>query len=245
MISVCLATWNGGSYIEDQIRSVLDQLSEIDEVVIADDGSSDDTLARIMAFADARVRVLTPAGRLGVIGTIERALTAARGEIVFLCDQDDIWLPGKVERCCAALLKHPLVVTDCRVVDAALQPLHVSFFALRRSGPGVLRNLWKNSYLGCCMAFRRELLADALPFPAGIPMHDMWLGLLAEFRGGTVFLSEQLLLYRRHGANVSDTAGRSRAGWLRQLRWRTQLVASLTKRLVVRALCELSVARRP
>lgn len=243
MISVCLATWNGADYVEDQLRSVLDQLSEHDEVVIADDGSRDDTLSRIAAFADARVRVLASTSRLGVVGAIERALVAARGEIIFLCDQDDVWLPGKVERCCAALAEYPLVVTDCRVVDAALQPLHDSFFALRRSGPGVLHNLWKNSYLGCCMAFRRELLVDALPFPARVPMHDMWLGLLAEFRGGVTFLPEPLLLYRRHAANASDAAGRSRAGWLLQLRWRGQLVVSLTGRLIARALSARFEAR--
>lgn len=245
MISVCLATFNGSAYVAEQLRSVLAQLGPDDEVVVGDDGSTDDTLAIIARLNDARIQLLAGGGRLGVVRNFERTLMASRGEVIFLCDQDDVWLPDKVERCLAALAVFPLVVTDCAVVDADLNPLSPSFFRLRNSRPGVLHNLWRNSYLGCCMAFRRELLVDALPFPAGIPMHDMWLGLLAEFRGGTAFLPEQSLLYRRHGANVSDTAGRSRAGWSRQLQWRTKLVASLTKRLVVRALCERSEAHRP
>jgi hypothetical protein len=110
-----------------------------------------------------------------------------------------------------ALADYPLVVTDCSVVDGELKIISPSFFGLRDSGPGVLRNLWKNTYLGCCIAFRQELLKIALPFPNRIPMHDMWLGLIAEIHGGTCFVPEPLLLYRRHGGNASDAGGRSKA----------------------------------
>lgn len=211
MISVCLATYNGGAYVEEQLRSVLAQLGPEDEVVVSDDGSTDDTLAVITRLADFRLRVLEGSGKLGVIKNFERALLAARGETIFLCDQDDVWLPGKVDGCLAALADYPLVVTDCAVVDGKLNLLSPSFFRMRNSGSGLLHNLWKNSYLGCCMAFRRDLLKVALPFPNRIPMHDMWLGMIAEIYGGACFVPKQLLLYRRHGENASDAAGKSRA----------------------------------
>lgn len=203
MISVCLATYNGSAYIEAQLRSVLEQISHEDEVVIADDGSTDETLSIVNALGDPRIKVVATGGKLGVIKNFERTIVASRGEYLFLCDQDDVWLPGKVAQCVAALQSHLLVVTDCKVVDGELNEIAPSFFRLRNSGGGLLRNLWKNSYLGCCMAFRRELLDYALPFPASIPMHDMWLGMIAEIRGTVSFLPIPLSLYRRHACNAS------------------------------------------
>lgn len=217
MISVCLATFNGSTYVGEQLRSVLAQLGPDDEVVVSDDGSTDGTLAVITHLDDSRLRLLGDGRKIGVVKNFERALLAARGDTIFLCDQDDVWLPGKVERCLAVLADCLLVVTDCVVVDSELKPLSPSFFHLRRSRQGILHNLWKNSYLGCCMAFRRELLQIALPFPNRIPMHDMWLGMIAETHGGSCFVPVPLLLYRRHGGNASDTAGRSTAGFSKMI----------------------------
>ena len=230
MITVCLATFNGSNYVGEQLRSVLEQLGPDDEVVVSDDGSTDGTLTVITRLDDSRLRLLNGSGRLGVVRNFERALLAARGDIIFLCDQDDVWLPGKVERCQAALADCPLVVTDCTVVDGELKPLSPSFFAMRNSRPGILHNLWKNSYLGCCMAFRRELLQHALPFPKRIPMHDMWLGMIAETRGGTCFMPVPLLLYRRHSGNASDTAGRSTAKFSKMITDRVFLASLVAAR---------------
>ncbi|MDO9219960.1 MAG: glycosyltransferase family 2 protein [Thiobacillus sp.] len=210
-ISVCLAMYNGANYLVPQIRSILDQLGQFDEIVVVDDCSQDESVQIVNAFGDSRIRLIRNDSNLGILAAFEGALRESAGDIIFLSDQDDVWLPGKVERCLAALVDCPLVVTDCAVVDSELELLSPSFFRLRHSRPGVLHNLWKNTYLGCCMAFRRELLQIALPFPNRIPMHDMWLGMIAEIHGGTCFVPEPLLLYRRHGGNASDTAGRSTA----------------------------------
>ncbi|PKO55579.1 MAG: alpha-L-Rha alpha-1,3-L-rhamnosyltransferase, partial [Betaproteobacteria bacterium HGW-Betaproteobacteria-21] len=148
MISVCMATYNGQRYVADQIKSVLPQLAPDDELVIADDASSDGTLAVIKGFDDPRICVLASEVRLGVVPTFERALSAARGEIVFLCDQDDVWLPNKRAVFLEALAVADLVVSDCRVTDADLNERASSFFSLRASGPGLLRNLWRNGFLG-------------------------------------------------------------------------------------------------
>ena len=230
MISICLATYNGSRYAEAQLRSILEQLSPEDEVLVADDGSTDNTIAIINAMGDPRIRWVAQGGKLGVVKNFERSISAARGEFIFLSDQDDVWLPGKVERCLTALADCPLVVTDCVVVDGELKPLSPSFFRQHHSRPGVLHNLWKNTYLGCCMAFRRELLQIALPFPNRIPMHDMWLGMIAEIHGGTCFVPEPLLLYRRHGGNASDAAGRSTARFSKMIADRVFLASLVAAR---------------
>lgn len=227
MISVCLATYNGGRYVGEQLRSVLMQLGPDDEVVISDDGSTDNTLAEIARLNDPRLRLLSNSGRAGVIRNFERVLLAARGETIFLCDQDDVWLPGKVNRCLAGLSESVLVVTDCAVVNSELTIMAPSFFRLRRSGPGLLRNLWKNRYLGCCMAMRRSVLGAALPFPAHIAMHDWWIGLVAERMGKVHFLDETLSLYRRHGGNASQATMHSTASLMIQVRWRLDMVLYL------------------
>lgn len=230
MISVCIATFNAGRYIQEQINSILSQLSEYDEIVVADDLSTDDTLNIIKKINDSRIKILNSDMRFGIIKNFERALIAAKGELVFLSDQDDIWLPNKVNECTKLLTTNLLVVTDCIVVDEKLNHLNESFFSLRNSKKGMVRNIYKNCYIGCCMAFRKELLAIALPFPASIPMHDVWLGLLAEVKGQVVFLPEKLTLYRRHDKNASVL--KSNKSIISKLNLRIFLIANLMIRLV-------------
>jgi glycosyltransferase involved in cell wall biosynthesis len=230
-----MATCNGERHLQAQIASVLSQLQPGDELVVADDHSTDRTEAIVSAFDDARVRWLPQARRVGVVRNFERALAAASGDIVFLCDQDDVWLDGKVRQCVHALRGHALVVTDCKVVDGDLKPIAESFFVHQGSGPGVLKNLWRNSYLGCCMAFRRELLAWALPIPTGVPMHDMWLGLVAQCRGGVCFLPQPLLLYRRHAKVATTTGSPSSLPLVRRAAIRVRLAWALAVRMLGRS----------
>jgi hypothetical protein len=96
------------------------------------------------------------------------------------------------------------------------------------SGPGLLKNFIRNSYLGCCMGFRRELLTKALPFPKRIGMHDIWLGLVAALWYKTIFIPEKLVLYRRHGKNASTTSDKSKLGLWQQLQLRLTLALQLT-----------------
>ena len=233
MISVCLASYNGATFILEQVVSILSQLGPADELIVSDDGSSDGTQDIILGLKDARVRLIGGQQRLGVVQNFQRAIQAAAGEIIFLSDQDDVWLPGKVEACLAALKSSVLVVTDCRVVDTELGLIHDSFFAFRGSRPGILSNIIRNTYLGCCMAFRRDLLDAALPLPPRVPMHDMWLGLVAETLGPVTFLATPLLLFRRHGKNASPTyKEKNPFGVMAKLSYRLLLVRLLAARLL-------------
>jgi glycosyltransferase involved in cell wall biosynthesis len=228
-ISVCLATLNGERFIEPQVQSILLQLRPGDELVISDDGSTDATLDKVRGFSDSRVRVLLSRER-GVATNFEHALRHATGDYIFLADQDDVWLPGKVDVMCDALTDKVLAVSDCKVADAELRVVKESYFALVNSGPGFLRNLFRNTYLGCCMAFRRELLELALPIPRGVA-HDYWIGMVAELFDHPVFVPRPLLLYRRHRSAASYAGAKSQRRLDTRLAARWVLAMQLAKRL--------------
>jgi len=230
MISLCIATYNGGDYIKQQLESILCQLNGNDEAIISDDSSTDNTIKIVNSLNDHRIKFFTDQKYGTPIQNFENALRHASGDIIFLSDQDDVALPGKVDTMLAALRSANLVVSDCKVVDAQLDTLHESFFLLRNSGPGLLKNLIKNTYLGCCMAFDRKVLDAALPFPQGIPMHDWWIGLVGEWVGKCIFIQEPLTLYRRHGGNASPAAEKSSASIATKLRWRYCLVKGLIQK---------------
>lgn len=208
MISVCLATYNGEEFLREQIDSILHCLHPSDELVISDDCSTDGTIEIINEYLaqDRRIRFVGSCQN-GVIGNFEKAISASKGEIIFLSDQDDIWEENKVQAVVDGFYSDPeiMVVThDANLIDQNGDDMGVSLFELRGSRSGFLKNIIKNSYVGCCMAFRRELLECAMPIPRNIEMHDWWIGLWGEMVGKTLFLSEPLIRYRRHAANVSS-----------------------------------------
>ncbi len=234
MISVCIATYNGEAFIKEQLESILVQLSADDEVIVSDDHSKDKTLEKIESIGDSRIRiVINDSKNTGVIGNFENAIKHSKGDFVFLSDQDDIWLDNKV-RCMVAELQKgsTLVLSNCRIVDNDMITIQKSFFEFRRSKPGLLMNLYRNSFIGCCMAFKKELKHSILPFPRSIPMHDSWIGLSAYFQGNVSFIDDVLLNYRMHN-NYSDTAsGVSRYSLIEQARFRFILVINLLARQI-------------
>ncbi|WP_455601589.1 glycosyltransferase family 2 protein [Bacteroides rodentium] len=229
-ISVCIATYNGGKYLKEQLDSILSQLNDGDEIIVSDDSSTDNTLEIVDSYQDKRIKVLPNQKFHSPIFNFENALQYANGDYIFLSDQDDVWLPSKVKQMVAALEAYDLVVSNCKIVDGNLHVIKESFFAERKSGNGFWRNLIRNSYLGCCMAFKREILKYVLPFPKKIAMHDIWIGLSVELRGKALFMTEPLMLYRRHGGNVSYGEGGSRNTLFYQLKYRIQMLCFLLER---------------
>lgn len=222
MISVAMAAYKGEQYIAEQLRSILEQLGPDDEVVVSDDlpGGATASVVKKIQDADPRVRYLEGPGK-GVICNFSHCIGATRGDVIFLADQDDVWLPGKAASVTAALSDGALLcLHDAKVTDAQLRVTQDSFFRVHGSKPGYWRNVLKNSYMGCCMAFRAELKPYILPIPENVPMHDQYIGLTAEQHGDVVFLDEPLILYRRHGDNVT---GRP-TGVLQKLKWRADIV---------------------
>ncbi len=229
MISVCLTTYNGENYIIEQLESILHQLSEMDEVIVSDDGSTDNTLAIIENLQDKRIVILKHERAGGVVSNMENALKHARGNIIFLADQDDVWLPEKVERSLVALRDAQLVISDCYVTDGELNVIHDSFFKKNSSNRNKFIALIKNPYLGCCMAFNKSLLDIALPFPKDIPMHDIWLGNVAAFKKSVLFIPDKLIYYRRHDMNVSTASEPSTNSLLTKINFRISVLKNLLK----------------
>jgi glycosyltransferase involved in cell wall biosynthesis len=219
MISVCMAVKNGGTFLKEQIDSILPQIGVSDELIISDDHSTDNTLQIIKSYHDSRVHVLHNL-RPGLVSNFENSLTGSRGDIIFLSDQDDVWAPHKAEIMLSYLKDFDLVVSDCMITNYKLEIEKDSFFKLNQSGTGVIRNLIKNSYMGCCMAFRREVLNKALPFPELIPAHDLWIGLIGEMHFRVTFIPEKLIYHRRHVLNASTTSGKSRFSLFEKMAYR-------------------------
>jgi glycosyltransferase involved in cell wall biosynthesis len=223
-----MAVYNGSQYIRDQVASILPQLGEDDEFVVVDDASQDASIAILEGFHDRRIRIIRQTENRGVVRTFERSLREASGEIIFLADQDDIWRKDKVEKMIGMFLSCPdltLVISDALIIDAEGRIIGKSWFERRSYHPGLLRNLLQNGFLGCAMAFRRSLLKDCLPFPAGTPMHDMWIGMVNQLVGKAGLIREPLMCYRRHGNNTTSD---KRSSMKQKLRWRYALVKNLT-----------------
>jgi glycosyltransferase involved in cell wall biosynthesis len=208
MISVCMATHNGERFIRRQLETILSQLSAHDEVIISDDSSTDGTVAIIEGFGDGRIRLLQGNTFYSPIFNFEHALKHATGDIIVLADQDDVWLANKAavirEKFAVKPHRYYLVALDGYVVDEHETIIADSILARLNAGKGFWKNIYNNRYLGCCLAFTREFLEMALPFPRRIPMHDMWLGQLCELIGETAFVQEKTILYRKHGASLTD-----------------------------------------
>ena len=210
-ISVCLATYQGELYIQQQLESVLSQLGVDDEVVVSDDCSKDATLAVVEGLDDPRVRVLRSATNLGYSKNFARALSASTGDVVFICDQDDVWLPGKVDTMVKALDSHDLVVADVTVVDQDLTVLENSHFARYGVRTGFLTNFLRTRYIGASMAMRRSVIDVSLPLPPSdrYCAYDYWITLVGEAFFDVGLVTESQMLYRRHGSNASTGGSRS------------------------------------
>ena len=231
MISVCIPTYNGEKYIKEQLDSILSQLSDDDEIIISDDSSTDNTVSIIKSINDGRIQLLENNQFKSPIFNLENALKKAKGEYIFLSDQDDIWMPDKVEAILKYLKLYDLCTSDCSLIDSNGNITEESYHK-KKSRTGFWRNIIKNSYIGCCMAFRREVLDYVLPFPRKIPMHDIWIGLNVQLNGRDVFIDDKLILYRRHGNNASFTGdiGGSQFSISYRIKYRIVLLFLLFKR---------------
>ncbi len=234
MISVCIPTFNGELYIEEQINSILMQLNPGDEIVISDDNSTDKTLAKLLAINDNRIKISKNPNKAGLVHNVENALNQAIGDIIYLADQDDVWVSDKVAIITPLMEKYNLVLSDAFVTDASGNILNESFFAVNFSGKGFLRNWVNNSFMGCCMTFNRKILEIVLPFPSNIAMHDSWIGLNAALRGNYFLLRKPLIYYRRHGNNTITTFRKNYLPIHYQIRYRLVLMMHILKRWAIR-----------
>lgn len=217
--SVVLCTYNGERWLPELWRSLLAQTRVPDEVVVRDDASTDQTFALLGNLREAaqargiRVTLARNERNLGFVGNFEAALAEATGQIVFLCDQDDIWHPQKIALMLAEFERRPdlvLLHSDARLVDEAGADMRCGLFealeitgrerTLIHSGRAFDALLRRNLATGAALAFRRSLLREVAPFPPEW-VHDEWLAIIAAALGEVDCLEQPLIDYRQHGGN--------------------------------------------
>lgn len=233
-VSVAMATYNGAAHVREQVDSVLAQLGPGDELVIVDDASTDDTVATLAAVDDPRVRLVESTPNRGYVRTFERAIGETTGEVVLLADQDDVWLPGRVEAMVEALRTHQVVATNLTTLggpdtlrgpfgqeDWKLQPADDGRRAANLAG--IVAGL--RPYYGCAMGVRRDALSVVLPFPAHlVESHDLWLAMYGNLAGSLAHLDRRTIARRIHDDQATPTRPRGPRAVLRS---RLRLVRAL------------------
>jgi glycosyltransferase involved in cell wall biosynthesis len=214
-ISIAMTTYNGERYLAQQLESFTRQSRLPDEIVVCDDRSTDRTFQILGDFAKRapfEVRVLQNPANLGHERNFSQAVTLARGDIIFLADQDDAWYPEKlsvVDRAFAADREALLFVNDVLIADWNLEPTGRTVLGQMRAAGVIGRNA-KSLTLGCATAIRSRLRDLVSPIPSLNYGHDSWIHDFTEALGGRRVLDQVLQLYRRHDANASNWAFNSR-----------------------------------
>lgn len=216
MISIALCTYNGAKFLEQQLKSIVEQSVLPNELVVCDDASTDNTFSILEDFAKNapfKVNLFRNESSLGVVKNFERAVYLCQGDIIFLCDQDDIWLPQKIEKLYHTLQQSPealLIFTDGYLIDGQNNQLPNTLWESFRfddeqqkkwtNGNSTEVMLASDRVTGCTVAFRKQLLQYSIPFPTHIPnlIHDGWLGQVACLTNSAIAFPEKLIKYRQH-----------------------------------------------
>jgi glycosyltransferase involved in cell wall biosynthesis len=207
LISVALCTYNGARYLREQLDSLLAQTYPNLEIVAVDDGSTDDTVDILHEYRrrDARLRVERNARNLGLTKNFERAMSLCAGELIAPCDQDDIWLPSKLDALYAALDARALAYCDSTFIDAEGRELGAAMSEtctlVSSDDPAIFAVT--NCVAGHAMLIRRDVALRALPVPPQF-YYDWWLAAAAAAAGGIVYLDRRLVKYRLHASNVTN-----------------------------------------
>jgi glycosyltransferase involved in cell wall biosynthesis len=207
-----MATYNGAPYVARQLHSILEQLDADDEVIVVDDCSTDETLEVVRRLADPRIRVLRNDRNRGEVVSFSRALLAARHDFIFLADQDDVWMPGRVALMSRELAAGTLLVgSNFEWMDAEERPIAVAYDGLAaRDATRHLKNIYdifigKTTYFGCAMALHRRLAGVVAPIPRFVESHDGWIAIAANVLRSTAHIEQPTLRKRKHASNATST----------------------------------------
>lgn len=231
MISVCIATYNGEKFIKEQINSILPQLDRDDEIIVSDDSSSDMTISILEEFKDIRIKIFKNDLGKGVINNFQNAITKSTHNIIFLCDQDDIWRKDKVSIMLQQFEdpKVTLVLSNALYIDKEGKSLGSRFFEKPVPENSQIKHFIKPLFLGCAIAFKKESVTKVFPIPKNIPMHDWWIGALHMYYGKVKYIDEDLIYYRRHDNNVTS---RKKSKLSQIIRWRKIIFVQMIKRIL-------------
>lgn len=205
LISVCIATFNGAKYIEQQLDSIIKSLAFSKynwEVLVSDDGSTDSTLEIVNKFVGRNVRVVN-GPKKGPAKNFEYLLNLSVGTFVFFSDQDDIWSIDRVKLTIPLLYDNDLVVCNGAIVDEYGKTMNIMVYDIFTPSKSIIRNIFSNSFVGAALAFRRDATRKFNIFPNGI-MHDVYIGICFLICGKVIFTDLILFKYRRHATNLTS-----------------------------------------
>jgi glycosyltransferase involved in cell wall biosynthesis len=224
-ISVLLAVYNGGRYLPALLDSLLAQEFPPCEILACDDGSTDDSLAILRAYAQRSsvpIRIHQNAQNLGYRDNFWHGIPLCEGRYIAFCDQDDVWLPEKLRKMSEAIIQHHqphFLFSDCALVDASLRPLGIaglSYSGISPEKKGLIHSsrlaevlIERPCITGMTMVVRKDLLLQ-LPRPVSDIPHDYLISAALSLGKNYVFLDEPLVLYRQHDANVIGMSGKKK-----------------------------------
>jgi len=224
-VSVCMATHNGLRYLADQISTILPQLGDADEVVVVDDASTDGTREFLEKLSDPRVRFIPLPNNVGYVRAFERALNESHNDLLLLSDQDDEWLPGRVQAMRAGLVSSQVVAGNLTTLGGPGSIPGPYGQRAWRLDPAASTRRWRNTlgilagnrpYFGSAMGLRREALAVVLPFPEHLrESHDLWIALCGITLASMTHLRECVTARRYHESNATPLRPRKLASVLR------------------------------
>lgn len=210
-ICIVLCTYNGERFLSKMLDSLCAQTRKADWIVAYDDGSTDASVTLLESYASRLpLRIFAGNENRGHRAAFDRALGIAKGfvdgsDLIALADQDDEWLPEKLEIFEREIGNCALVFGDAKVVDADGNTIHPSWQKFGNIQPNVslkAQIAGINNVTGCVSLFRARILEDALPIPEGVTVHDRWIAMFAERRGGVKRISDKVIEYRLHGSNA-------------------------------------------
>lgn len=215
--SIALCTYNGEKYLQEQLDSLAKQTRLPDELVVCDDGSTDRTIEFLKTFAQTapfHVRIEQNTANLGFVRNFEKCSRLCSGDVIFFCDQDDIWLPEKIERFVEIFETNPdvgMVLCDAQLIDSNGQKLksiysqgigniHRLAAIARKNSAQFVCQTSVSSWAGMSMAFRNNCQEILYPFPE-TNAHDAWVLQTIGAISSIFIITQPLVLYRIHGGN--------------------------------------------
>jgi glycosyltransferase involved in cell wall biosynthesis len=210
-ISVALASCNGGNYLKEQLESIFNQSLLPNEVIVCDDCSTDNSIEILNDYKEKHsLKYYINKKNLGFVKNFEKAISICSGDYIALSDQDDVWLPKKIEilydemfECETTNPDKPIIVHhDVYIVDENLKNSGIRFLKNKGKVSGLKDLLFGNSVVqGASSMFNRKLVEACFPLPDGIPLHDLYMSYVCECFGIRKYISEPLMLYRQHPDN--------------------------------------------
>ena len=213
MISIAMATYNGECYVREQLDSILVQTIGDWELIVCDDGSTDNTLSILRAYAknDSRIKIYQNERNLGFKRNFEKAIDLCQGDYIALCDQDDIWYPNHLEVLYNQIGNHSLSIGNSDIVN-----INNTYLNKRMSDTDGIHFIpedtklllyreffYANPFQGASMLLKKDFALRCIPIPNEVHYHDTWISICACFEDGLIYTYTPITRYRQHGRNVT------------------------------------------